>query len=529
MSFGQALSSKSRRKFLGFTLDGYIEKFFMIAASIAIVILLLIITFLFREGAGFVPDYRSHIALYRKAGLEYVDLIRQVEDEHKAVTRALNQVRLQEFKYLTSEKGLSISQANEELIAFDEFLKKYDGSRIKLSGLVSSLSARVTDVKDRAIVARDTAVAKKRFLQSSDPEGRAFGESLEVEIIDFDEETEALRSQESDILECNSALEYDLRNLSAGLPRVQSPVGRKKVKAIASGIGEIKENIIETNKKIENYNFGEPVTLISSILGFVFGSSWVTQSFWQDWFGVIPLFTGSMMISSLALIVAVPFSVAAAIYVNQLASQSELNFIKPFIEFIGAIPSVVLGFFGVVVLGEALRSVSQIELLSWVPGFPMSERLTILTAGLLLAFMAIPTIFTLVEDAINNVPNQFVEASYALGANKIQTVFKILIPSALSGIIAAILLGLGRVIGETMVVLLCAGNRIQIPEFSLGLGAYLQPVHTMTGIIAQEMGEVANGSLHYRALFMVGLVLFFISLMLNIAAQQIVRRFRVRI
>ena len=159
----------------------------------------------------------------------------------------------------------------------------------------------------------------------------------------------------------------------------------------------------------------------------------------------------------------------------------------------------------------------------------MAERLNALTAGCLLAFTSIPTIFSLAEDAITNVPKHFKEASYALGATRLQTLIRVLIPASLSGIISAILLGFGRVIGETMVVLLCAGNRISIPDFTQGLGAFFQPVHTMTGIIAQEMGEVPNGSIHYRALFMVGILLFVIALGINYVAQVVVRRYRISI
>ena len=199
--------------------------------------------------------------------------------------------------------------------------------------------------------------------------------------------------------------------------------------------------------------------------------------------------------------------------------------IKPVIELIEAIPSVVLGFFGIIVLGEALRELSQVPALSWVPGFPMLERLNILNAGLLLALMAVPTVFTLCEDAINNVPGSYTEASLALGGSRLQTVLKVVVPTALSGITAAILLGFGRIIGETMVVLLVAGNQIAIPDFGLGLGVVTQPAHTMTGIIAQEMGEVTADTIHYRALFSVGLVLFTISLLINIGARKIIRRF----
>jgi len=181
------------------------------------------------------------------------------------------------------------------------------------------------------------------------------------------------------------------------------------------------------------------------------------------------------------------------------------------------------------VLGTALRWLSQTRILSWFPGFPMSERLNALTAGCLLALISIPTIFSLAEDALNNVPQHFKEASYALGANRFQTIVRVLVPASLSGIISAILLGFGRVIGETMIVLLCAGNRIAIPDFTQGLGAFFQPVHTMTGIIAQEMGEVVKGGIHYRALFMVGVVLFTLSLVINYVAQRIVHRYRISI
>jgi len=188
---------------------------------------------------------------------------------------------------------------------------------------------------------------------------------------------------------------------------------------------------------------------------------------------------------------------------------------------------VVLGFFGIAMLGETLRRISQMPSLSWVPGFPIAERLNATTAACLLALMAIPTIFSLAEDALNNVPRSFKEASLALGATRLQTIIQIIVPASLSGIMAAILLGFGRVIGETMVVLLCAGNRIEIPDLHLGFGVIFQPVHTMTGIIAQEMGEVPRFSPHYRALFMLGALLFLISMLINWLAQKIVRRYRI--
>ncbi|MEO0415224.1 MAG: phosphate ABC transporter permease subunit PstC, partial [Verrucomicrobiota bacterium] len=261
---------------------------------------------------------------------------------------------------------------------------------------------------------------------------------------------------------------------------------------------------------------------------FFFGKKWTNNSRIQDRYGILPMFTGSLIISIIALVVSVPIAVAGAIYVNQIAPFKEQSFLKPTIEFIGAIPSVVLGFLGIVVVGELLTNTSEWAFLEWLPFFPIEARLNMLNAGLLLAFMAIPIIFTLAEDALNNVPQAYRDGSLSLGANRLQTAFRVVLPASLSGIIAAILLGFGRVIGETMVVLLVAGNRIAIPDFSKGLGVITEPSHTMTGIIAQGLGEAAKGSTDYRALFMVGLVLFMITLMINYIGQKILTKYQAK-
>ncbi|MGB0264367.1 MAG: phosphate ABC transporter permease subunit PstC [Opitutales bacterium] len=278
--------------------------------------------------------------------------------------------------------------------------------------------------------------------------------------------------------------------------------------------------------KLADWDQQADISLWRALGAFLTGKEWITASDQQDWYGLLPLLSGSLLISAIALFFAIPLGVGAAIYVNQVAGPVERNLIKPYVEFVSAIPSVVIGFFGVIVFGELLRQFSQLEVMAWVPFFPLQERLNSFTAGCLLALMAIPTIFTLAEDAINNVPRHFKEASLAIGATPLQTTLRVIVPTALSGIISAIMLGFGRVIGETMVVLLCAGNRIKVPDFTNGMGVFFEPVHTMTGIIAQEMGEVVRGSLHYRALFMVGIVLFFASLAINLSAQWVVKKYR---
>jgi phosphate transport system permease protein len=317
--------------------------------------------------------------------------------------------------------------------------------------------------------------------------------------------------------------------LLSGAPRLSDAKSQRSFGQWQRRVREYLAGLPGATQRLREWNPSVPVPWYRAIVSFLFGKDWTTASFWQDWYGIIPLLVGSIMVAFVALFIAVPFGVFSAIYVSEIAQRGEKSLIKPYIEFISAIPSVVLGFFGIAVVGQAVRAASHLSILRWVPFFPISERLNVFTAGCLLALMAVPTIFTLAEDALRNVPRGFKEASYALGANRLQTIVRVLVPASLSGIISAILLGLGRVIGETMVVLLCAGNRIAIPDFTQGLGAFFQPVHTMTGIIAQEMGEVVRGSIHYRALFMVGLVLFVLTLGINYLAQRFVARYRMSI
>lgn len=304
-------------------------------------------------------------------------------------------------------------------------------------------------------------------------------------------------------------------------------VARKQVAEAREDFPAHLKHVEASVGQMKQWKWDKPVPLLQALTAFLFGGDWITNSSWQDFYGVVPLLTGSLLIALTALIMALPLSVAAAIYVNQFASLREQELVKPFIEFIQAIPSVVLGFIGISVVGDLIKGMSQVEWLQWIPGFPVQERLNMFNAGCLLALMAIPTMFSLAEDAINNVPRAFSEASEALGATKLQTVFRVIVPASTSGILAAMLLGLGRIIGETMVVLLVAGNRIAIPDFSDGIGTVFQPAHTLTGIIAQELGEVSRGSSHWQALFMVGILLFAISLFINWSSRLVARRFQV--
>ncbi|MEP6821501.1 MAG: phosphate ABC transporter permease subunit PstC [Chthoniobacterales bacterium] len=495
--------------------DRTIKLFFGSNALVAIVVLALITLFLFREGFGFFGQNLDSIRRYRQSGEEYVDLMRQYADAHTALSRGLNALRLRQFR-AAEKNGVPLDQINASLAPFDQFAEAFSTMAEPLNGLVSDSGDMATalkaDLLTQAGLGEDStedapAPTALKTLQQLD--------QLRASAAAFDGIAATMQTQITTLLATPPPL--TAHEVEAGFAKWQ-----KNARLYAQGLSA-------GGQELRDWNPDKSIPWYRTVTSFLFGRDWVTASFWQDWYGVIPLFVGSVMVSVVALAIGVPLAVMAAIYVSEVASAREKKLIKPYIEFISAIPSVVLGFFGIAVVGQAIRAATQWEWLSWINSFPISERLNIFTAGSLLALMAVPTIFTLSEDALRNVPRGFKEASYALGANRLQTIARILVPASLSGIVSAILLGLGRVIGETMVVLLCAGNRIEIPDFTEGLGAFFQPAHTMTGIIAQEMGEVVRGSIHYRALFMVGLVLFVLTLGINYLAQRLVARYRMSI
>lgn len=244
-------------------------------------------------------------------------------------------------------------------------------------------------------------------------------------------------------------------------------------------------------------------------LGELWNDRWSPVSFEREQFGILPLLTGSLVVTFLAILIAIPFGVITAVYIAEIARPMEREILKPFIELLAGIPSVVLGFFGLVVVSPIVKSV-----------FHLNTGLTALTGALLLALMAIPTIISISEDAIRGVPGSYKAASLSLGASRLQTIWKVTVPAALSGIVAAVMLGIGRVVGETMAVMMVTGNAAVMTL------SPLQSVRTMTATIAAEMGEVPFGSHHYRALFCIGIVLLIITFALNMIAQKVLKRYR---
>ncbi|WOF17301.1 phosphate ABC transporter permease PstA [Methanoplanus sp. FWC-SCC4] len=245
-----------------------------------------------------------------------------------------------------------------------------------------------------------------------------------------------------------------------------------------------------------------------SLPEFLFGNVW-NPSGANPSYGTMPLWTGTILVTLGAMLIATPLGIASAVYISEIASPKTRAVVKPAIELLAGIPSVVYGFFGLIVLTNYLRIAFDI---------PSGECW--LAGSILLGIMALPTIISVSEDAISSVPMSYKQGSLGLGATHLQTIVKVLIPAASSGITAALILGMGRAIGETMAVLMVTGNAAIIPEPLLNV---LSPVRTLTGTLGIEMGEVAIGSLHYHALFGVACLLLFITLFINLSAGHIIK------
>ena len=218
--------------------------------------------------------------------------------------------------------------------------------------------------------------------------------------------------------------------------------------------------------------------------------------------GILPLILGSLLVTLGSVVIAIPLGLASAFYIAEVASPKIRDILKSCIEVLSAIPSVVLGFIGMVTLVPFIKFI-----------FNIPTGLTALSGSIMLAFMALPTIISISEDAINAVPRQYKEGAIALGATHWQTLYRVILHGALPGIIAASMLGIGRVIGETMAVMMITGNAAVIPN------TFLQPVRTLTATIAAEMGETVRGSEHFYALFAIGIVLFVMSFAINVTAD----------
>lgn len=259
------------------------------------------------------------------------------------------------------------------------------------------------------------------------------------------------------------------------------------------------------------FTSGLPVFREKGILEFILGKEWY-PTYNPPNFGILPLIMASFLVTIGAVMICVPLGVGSALFINELANHWQKAILKPIIEILASIPSIVYGFFGMVLVAPYLQKIFHL---------PVGQ--TAFTGSLILGIMATPTVCSISEDALSFVPQSYREASLALGGNRWQTLTRIIIPAAGSGISTGIILGMSRAIGETMTVLMVTGGAAIIPT------SFFQPVRPMTATIAAEMGEAVVGSIHYHALFAIGLVLFLITLLFNIIAEIVSRRYRLKL
>ncbi|WP_027184587.1 phosphate ABC transporter permease subunit PstC [Desulfovibrio inopinatus] len=248
---------------------------------------------------------------------------------------------------------------------------------------------------------------------------------------------------------------------------------------------------------------GLPIFKVTSVTDFLFGNYWYPTDDPPD-FGIFPLIMASIAVTAVSSMIAIPLGVLTAVYMAEITTRKVRGIIKPIVELLAALPSVVIGFFGMVIVAPFLQQT-----------FDLNTGLNLFNASIMLAFMSVPTICSVSEDAIYSVPRELKEASLALGATHCQTIFRVVLPASLSGISTAVILGMSRAIGETMVVLMVAGGAALIPT------SLFDPVRPMPASIAAEMAEAPFRGNHYHALFAIGMVLFVFTLVFNIVADYV--------
>lgn len=252
---------------------------------------------------------------------------------------------------------------------------------------------------------------------------------------------------------------------------------------------------------------GLPFMLNYGIKDFIFGKTWNPTN---GVYGILPMIVGSIIVTIFAILIGAPIGIAVAVYLEEIAHPKVARAIRPAVQLLEGIPSVVIGLFGMVVLLELIRSIARGPLSDFLPA-NYQTGYSVLAGAIILAIMILPTVITISADSIRAVPHEFKEAAFGLGSTKWQTIYRVIVPAAKSGIISAVVLGVGRAIGETMAVIMVVGNTVQLPH--PGLEAIFAPIRTLTGNIALEMGYA--GPEHRQALFATGIILFIFIILIN--------------
>ena len=261
---------------------------------------------------------------------------------------------------------------------------------------------------------------------------------------------------------------------------------------------------------------GMPIFTKYGLTSFIFGTTWNPTN---QIYGIFPMIVGSVLLTSVALIIGAPMGIAVAVFLTEIAPKRVGQFFRPAIDLLAGIPSVIYGLFGMVVVRQFISDFARNHLGDTLPS-NYQTGYSVLAGGIILSIMILPTIINISEDAIRSVPKEYKEGALALGASRWQTIYKVVVPAAKSGIFTSIVLGMGRALGETMAVIMVVGNTVLIPE--LGWKGLFSPVRSMTGNIAIEMGYA--GVEHRQALFATGIILFVFIMILNSVTTVIAKR-----
>ena len=317
-------------------IEQMIKAFFGGNALVAVVVLALITIFLFREGSGFFGQNLANLRLYRQAGLEYVDIIRDVSAQQEALSRSLSDIRLREVRTM-EKRNVPLEEINSALAPFDQFATAFSDSAENIRGLLSDLTDQASALKEQLFGQAELAAQRKNLRRSGN---QLAAEKIVVAEVDRLGALARLRQGSSAFDVASAEMSARLLQLLGETPALPDPAGENAFEQWKTKTRGFVAALPAVSQTLRAWSPDEFVPWYRSISSFLFGKEWVTASFWQDWYGIIPLLVGSGLVSIVALVIAVPLGVASAIYVSEIASPHEKRLIKPYIEFISAIPSV---------------------------------------------------------------------------------------------------------------------------------------------------------------------------------------------
>src|SRR4051812_1131500 len=298
------LTNKSKFRFFGLTFDDCVRVFFGGNAVVSVIVLTLITIFLFREGAGFFGQNKQNLVVYRRAGLEYIDFIRAQQEGHTALTRYLSDVRLRQFKILVDRQKMAPAAANAALASFDDFAGDFSDAVQPMRALVSDLTEVATAIKTKFTVMEDKKEERQQLLAV----GRAAdADKVVIAEVDFAEELKPILGTLPAYREAVAEFQKKLETVLAATPQLSTAELQPRLDRFKQLTREFIATFPVVEKNLETWDFRRPVPWWKSITSFLFGREWLTASFWQDWYGIVPLFVGSLMVSLVALLLAVPF------------------------------------------------------------------------------------------------------------------------------------------------------------------------------------------------------------------------------